>query len=302
MASELLLQLQRFEVRTLIAWTLALAIMLLPWNARRNTRIAWGLWSVPITLIVLGYLRSIPVLLDGGSVFAPLSERALSFTAMRKLLGTTGYVVAGAIVYGAESRDLFSTPLASLQAKITSAWRLPLVGDLQSLRVGFGILLPLALVGMGYEAILYGIGSLVNGQEADAFANMTWYHVVLLSLAAAVSEELVYRGVLQGALHRLHPWFAVGIQGLVFGLAHAGYGTFAHVLLPMGFGLLMGAFRLRWGLMGAILLHFGLDALAFSRSMPLGIGHAILGGSLVAGAAWSLRILRQQRHRAHGRF
>lgn len=60
---------------------------------------------------------------------------------------------------------------------------------------------------------------------------------LVFGLANGTTEEVVYRGSLQGWLGRLSPaWLAVGYQGLVFGIVHAGPEVVA--LLPLHVALL----------------------------------------------------------------
>jgi membrane protease YdiL (CAAX protease family) len=60
---------------------------------------------------------------------------------------------------------------------------------------------------------------------------------VVFGLANGVTEEVAYRGAMQGWIGRLAPvWVAIGFQGLVFGLVHAGPEVTA--LLPVHVGLL----------------------------------------------------------------
>jgi membrane protease YdiL (CAAX protease family) len=57
----------------------------------------------------------------------------------------------------------------------------------------------------------------------------------LISLAAGVGEELLFRGLLQAAIADwLHPWAGLGIASLVFGLAHSITRTYAVLATLLG--------------------------------------------------------------------
>jgi membrane protease YdiL (CAAX protease family) len=54
------------------------------------------------------------------------------------------------------------------------------------------------------------------------FANNSWFELALISLAAGIGEELLFRGALQPLLARwTHPVVAISVVSLLFGFAHA---------------------------------------------------------------------------------
>ncbi len=54
------------------------------------------------------------------------------------------------------------------------------------------------------------------------FAKSSWLELALISLAAGVGEELLFRGALQPLLASwFHPLIAIGVVSLLFGLVHA---------------------------------------------------------------------------------
>lgn len=124
--------------------------------------------------------------------------------------------------------------------------------------VAGGYVLALAVLVSGFAS------GLVDGDESRVFAEMTPLLAIVVSLAAGLAEEFVYRGVLLSLFSRLMPvWVAAFVQAVVFGFAHVGYGTWAHVLGPLVFGLFMAWVTLRIGLLPAVVLHAAIDVVFF---------------------------------------
>jgi membrane protease YdiL (CAAX protease family) len=107
-----------------------------------------------------------------------------------------------------------------------------------------------------------------GGDESAVFDNLTPLLIVLLAGAAGLSDEFLFRGIMLGWLSRVAPLsVAIAVQAALFGLVHAGYGTWTHVLGPAIFGLGMAWVRLRLGLVPAILLHALVNVVAFSLDL-----------------------------------
>jgi membrane protease YdiL (CAAX protease family) len=75
---------------------------------------------------------------------------------------------------------------------------------------------------------------------------------LVFGLANGITEEVAYRGAMQGWLGRIAPaWVAIGFQGLVFGVVHAGPEVQAllpvHVALLAAVGIAAGVVRARAG-------------------------------------------------------
>lgn len=139
-------------------------------------------------------------------------------------------------------------------------------------QLGYGwALVPIVV---GAEAVvlllLQGPASfLKTGDESALFANAGIEHVILLSLVPAVVEELYYRGMLQSVIERFAPewgrvWTAIGVQGVLFGVAHGGYANLAHLLGPLIFGLGMGYVRSTVGVGACVVAHAAVNLLYFS--------------------------------------
>jgi membrane protease YdiL (CAAX protease family) len=88
---------------------------------------------------------------------------------------------------------------------------------------------------------------------------------VLFGVANGVTEEVAYRGAMQSWLARTWPmWLAIGYQGLVFGIVHAGPEVLAlgavHSGLLAAVGVAAGVLRWRTGtLVIPIGIHIGAD-------------------------------------------
>ncbi len=88
---------------------------------------------------------------------------------------------------------------------------------------------------------------------------------VLFGIANGMLEEVLYRGAMQAWLGRLAPpWLAIGFQGLIFGIVHAGPEVQAllpvHILLLGSVGVAGGLARWRFGsLWIPIGIHVGAD-------------------------------------------
>jgi membrane protease YdiL (CAAX protease family) len=99
------------------------------------------------------------------------------------------------------------------------------------------------------------------------------------------------------------PWIAAAlVQAFLFGLIHAGYGTWTHVMGPFLFGLGMAFVARQLGIVVAALLHAQANIVFFTVEVaPTYLAvHGILGlamllavtGALVAACLWSLYATR----------
>lgn len=105
---------------------------------------------------------------------------------------------------------------------------------------------------------------LIDETLAPAFTGMRWWGTGLISLAAGIGEELLFRGVVQTGLSGLAgPATALVVTALLFGLAHAL--TPAYFVLTSLAGLYLGGLYLATGnLLVPILVHFLYDWIALS--------------------------------------
>lgn len=91
------------------------------------------------------------------------------------------------------------------------------------------------------------------------FARIGWREVVLISMAAGIGEELLFRGVLQ-------PLLGIVPASLLFGLAHfGGAATIGFAVWAAAVGGFLGWLAsLGGGLLAPIVAHAGYDALALA--------------------------------------
>jgi membrane protease YdiL (CAAX protease family) len=164
----------------------------------------------------------------------------------------------------------------------------------RQLWLGVGAVPVVVVAEAGALFLLAGPGSVLNtADETALFANATPGIVALLCLVPALAEEIYYRGMLQSVLERVGPhatpWFAIGAQAVVFGVAHGSYTSIAHVLGPLVFGLGMGYLRSTVGLGASIVAHAGVNLFYFA--VDPGAGSALLlaaTGAAVLAGAWVL--------------
>lgn len=138
-----------------------------------------------------------------------------------------------------------------------------------------------------------------GGDESQYWRNITIPLIVLTSIAAAVTEEFLFRGVLLRALCRVMPWWpAAVVQAALFGLIHAGYGTWTHVAGPAIFGFGMAWVARVLGVVPAAFLHAEVNVLFFAydvapdyvaaNGLPGAAALAALVLALAASSAWAL--------------
>lgn len=72
----------------------------------------------------------------------------------------------------------------------------------------------------------------------ELFAQSSWMELALISLAAGIGEEILFRGALQGGLANwTNPWLALSVVSLLFGLVHALSTAYFVLATLMGFYL-----------------------------------------------------------------
>lgn len=290
----------------LLAWTGGIAAML--W-ARGFAKSRWpqavgiGLMSVPVWEALWGILDSISVLIDPNSVLLPYSRYQLSGLYASKILADLGYLGAGFLLYCADSwRDVGRLRIIDIARRLRNAG-LPLGRRTESASAYDGLLLFPGLLFASYaiNVFLNGLQSLESGDESQVFIRMTIFHAVLISLAAAFGEELVYRGFLQTVLARRLPMLAaIVLQAIFFGFAHSGYGTWTHVIVPAMFGLIAGLVAWRFGIWAAIVLHLLVDLFAFGAETGsnhpwiFGVLAVFLLANMALDIVWAVRKIWQR--------
>lgn len=290
----------------LIGWVapIGLALML-----RGFGRWSWpkaiglALMTVPLWFTATGFVASIPRLLCTGGVLSAYTPRQLSAMTARKLLEDLGYLVAGGLLYVSDRRanPILGIDVRTLAARLRAAGLPMPVRERHSAFLGL-VAFPVLWYATVLATFLVSQAPALNqNDETNVFRNMTVYHAVLLSAAAAFGEELLYRGVLQTVLERsarklglgarTAAGLALGLQAVVFGLAHAGYGTYSHVIGPFLFGLAVGYAARRHGLWMAIVMHFLIDFVIFMSDVAaLGHDRLVAGLSILLLANLALTI------------
>lgn len=164
-------------------------------------------------------------------------------------------------------------------------------------QVANGAAVTLAVVaGVGFAAaLLQGALGVPTALEAGLWSQTTPWMVLGLSLAAAVAEEILFRGVLYSALVPIMGFVAGGIlQAAVFGFIHTGYGDPLYVVAAGLFGLVQAYVSVRWGLMVAVMVHAQTNLViigwasraASAANGLLAVGIVVMNLTVVLPAAW----------------
>lgn len=281
-----------------------------PWHQA----VGIGVMTVPVWDTLWGIIESFGPLLEGGFVLRPYTRHQLSGLYAYKFLADLGYLGLGFLLYasGGTWRGFWDLTPQALARKLADAG-LPLGrwlggrGEGASSFAGLLLFPVLLVLTVGANLLLGGIDALRQSDESSLFANMTPYHALAISLAAGFGEELVYRGLIQTGLSRRLPMaVAIVVQAVFFGLAHSGYGTWIHVLMPTLFGLVAGLVAYAFGIWAAIVLHVLVDVVAFGvEAIPNAAWvEPVLGTFLLANVlltvVWSIAMLVSRLQRSRG--
>lgn len=202
-----------------------------------------------LTAFVGTTLLGIPVtIVDGGFEAEEVGEAA---NAVLQLLFAAGLLVASFVVAAMKGAD-FRQALS----------RLGLRGFRPS-----ALLWMLAAIA-AYIALAAVFVALVGEPEQDDIAEEfgpVWTQVLLIVFAAAIAEEVAFRGLLFGGLRtRLPGWAAALIGAVVFGALHAVTGISAvPVLIAFGFILCL-LYERTGSIVPGILLHMANNSLALA--------------------------------------
>jgi len=277
------------SARLVAAWILALVLALAIWSVGRflrGHRNGWkaaglGVMSVSAWLVVLQMLPNlvktfcaegnVASILPGAPGPQPPADLSRQYIDALLLLG---YVAVGGLVW--------------LQGARPGWWRHP---TMRGMAQGLAGLLPLGRsegaslkTGLAiFPLLAAGAFTLrwITGQGGVYFDQMTTYHAVIISVAAAVSEEILYRGFMQQSLRFLLQGgrqrnllaattasaAAIILQAIPFTYTHADYGDPSLLLFAFSFAILAGLATQLFGIWCAIALHFLIDFYNFA-SMP----------------------------------
>ncbi len=279
------LNLDYYPHRLLMAWGTSILVGILGhrwagWHASKATGLA--IMTVPIWSLLLGYINTFPVLADPASILQPISPARLSSIYAVGIVSDLGHLGAGFLIWQGRGSIAHMTRLTPRQiAQRLRDVGLPMGGRSEAASIAIGTLaFPLLLAGTWLTSFLLTQSStLQSGDESQVWKHMSLYHAIMISLSAGFGEELLYRGLLMVILARWMPApAAVAIQAVIFGFAHAGYGTWTHVILPTLFGLIAGIAAYRYGIWSAIILHVLVDIYA-------------LGIEVARNAPWTTTVL-----------
>ncbi|MBW3581472.1 MAG: CPBP family intramembrane metalloprotease [Euryarchaeota archaeon] len=120
---------------------------------------------------------------------------------------------------------------------------------------GFGLLVAGAIIAIVLDSV---IPQPENRVVQDIGAVLTWELVFFISIAAAVGEEIFFRGFLQ-------PRIGIVPANVLFGLVHLSYGVPLQVIVPLVLGFAFSWMTLKTrSLVPAIVAHFTFDLIQLS--------------------------------------
>lgn len=287
----------------LLAWTLG--FLPLFWQKLRGRRatLTWiqcvgiGLAVTPFVRMLLGIYLNIGALFTF-TILEPATREAMWRSVGRNLLFDLVFPVAGLLMLANAVPGLPSrrAPRGSVRRMLSSNGLAPKRSWARDAHRGLALFF---LIAIAY-GIAYAAASLVSPQVAGGDESRYWIHItvpliLLVSGTAGITEEILFRGVMLTRLARIMPLgLAAAAQALFFGLIHAGYGTWTHVLGPMLFGLGMAWIARTLGILPAILLHAQVNVVFFAIDVidvaPQALWLLAALAALNAWAAWRTRL------------
>lgn len=240
-------------------------------HATWRRSLGMSLMLVGLVTTLVSIANDIAPLVAGGREIVPLTRYQLSTFYMRKLLTDLGYIGVGFLLWAGW---VPGWTLADIAAKVRAVGvpmgRRP---ESHSMRLGLAWF-PVLLFGTILFDYLVSqqLPGLINNDEGGIWSQSNPWNVTALSAAAALGEEVLYRGLMlvlaiHGArrlgLSNMGAMMAgILLQAVIFGFAHASYGNWLHVIEATMFGLISGAAAVWLGIWAAIVLHFLIDIFA----------------------------------------
>lgn len=163
----------------------------------------------------------------GGGALTPAGAGAYGATLMPPTLNDRGSFLntAGALQGGIVLLALGLGWISGTAPLRSMSW------DVTAVLVGTAAILPM----LGCLAFARRLRDLVTQLLGRPLSLCRWYDLVLLAALAGFGEELLFRGVLQPWLGRIHPWVGIVGANVIFGLLHAL--TPAYAVYATAFGL-----------------------------------------------------------------
>lgn len=110
-----------------------------------------------------------------------------------------------------------------------------------------------------------------NATYADVYSASPFMQFISVGFIAPLVEEILFRGCILGALKKeMHPWVAIVISAVIFGVAH---GTPIAIIYSTALGILMGWIAVTFNsVVPALYFHMAYNcAVAYSGGVSLGI-------------------------------
>lgn len=279
----------------LLSWTLGFLPVFLGRRLTWLQAIGIGLVAVPFVRMLLNIYLSIGALFTF-TVLEPATREAMWRSVGRDVLFDLAFPLVGLLLlYNAVPRVASTrAPRGDVAGTLQDNGLAPKHSWLRDAARGSTLFFVIAIAYLVALALSSRISATVaGGDESQYWRNITLPLIILVSGMAGLTEEILFRGILLRRLARLVPlWIAALGQALFFGLIHAGYGTWTHVLAPFAFGLGMAWIARTLGILPAILLHAQVNVVYFALDVSDVVPEAwILIASLgilnIAAALWT---------------
>jgi membrane protease YdiL (CAAX protease family) len=219
----------------------------------------WAPWTAPVALVLallLALMGAIVVAVFGAIAGADIDDPTPAVTIASTVLQDAAFVGAALLLAARAGRLL----PAQFGFRPTPLW--PAVGWTALTLVGFYVLSAAWVLVTGTDETSELPSELGVDQSTVAFVAVC----VVVTVIAPITEEVLFRGYVFGALRNWHgPWLAAILTGLLFGGIHAG-STDAVFLVPLAIlGALLCLLRMQTGsLLPCMVAHGINNAIAFS--------------------------------------
>lgn len=262
-----------------VAWLLVWGVHGLLWySSRRYRRAPWSwvrltgvvLLLFPFVRMLNGIYESIEFVATPGTV-ARTRAPEVWWSIIRRnwvqnfLIPLVGLFLANG--HGWRLRSGLGALGGGVRSTLVSVGMWPRVSWMRDVANGLAAFL---LIFFGYIMLAVLLSPLRGEDTGDAsavFDAITPLLAIALAVMAGVTEEFLYRGVLLVRMRTLLPRVPAVVllvaSSIIFGLAHAGYGTIANMVFPFLLGLVVGTLALWLGVWPAVIVHSGVNFMIF---------------------------------------